>query len=320
MQDDMPPLEGRAAGEDPQPRSSPSGSGRSNLQCDIHRKHARKGQEPCRVCAKAGPEWAYACLRCGVRLCSAACKNVALSARICGQDVRLVMSPQDRAVEEVAQSVSISLHIVTQDRDFQPMHVDDDDRTQLMLERVTDSPVLPTARLKPDLEARFIALLRDAMAQHAGAEELAEKRPSREARLRAATAGRWLWVLKGLMAFVLTKDENMPEVNSNEDNEMPKFTVLDDYEEMMKGRQKELNSLKEMCTMTVVKRTEAVGKRTIQTRWVDREKDGKVKSRLVLKDCNRCQERTQPEMFSPTPSTLSLKTMLAASSHEGQPV
>ena len=41
---------------------------------------------------------------------------------------------------------------------------------------------------------------------------------------------------------------------------MPKFTVLDDYEEMMKGRQKELNSLKEMGTMTVVKRTEAVGK------------------------------------------------------------
>ena len=114
----------------------------------------------------------------------------------------------------------------------------------------------------------------------------------------------------------LTKDENMPEVNSDEDNEMPKFTVLDDYEEMMKGRQKELNSLKEMGTMTVVKRTEAVGKRTIQTRWVDREKVGKVKSRLVLKDYNRCQGRTQPEMFSPTPSTLPLKTMLAASSHD----
>ena len=72
----------------------------------------------------------------------------------------------------------------------------------------------------------------------------------------------------------------MPEANSNEDNEMPKLTVLDDYEEMMKGRQKELNSLKEMGTMTV-KRSEAVGKRTIQTRWVDREKDGRVKSRGV---------------------------------------
>ena len=115
---------------------------------------------------------------------------------------------------------------------------------------------------------------------------------------------------------MLTKDENMPEANSNEDNEMPKLTVLDDYEEMMKGRQKELNSLKEMGTMTVVKRSEAVGKRTIQTRWVDREKGGRVKSRLVLKDYNRCQARTQPEMFSPTPSTLSVKTMLAASSHD----
>ena len=115
---------------------------------------------------------------------------------------------------------------------------------------------------------------------------------------------------------MLTKDENMPEANSNEDNEMPKLTVLDDYGETMKGRQKELNSLKEMGTMTVVKKSEAVGKRTIQTRWVDREKDGRVKSRFVLKDYNRCQGRTQPEMFSPTPSTLSLKTMLAASSHD----
>ena len=41
-----------------------------------------------------------------------------------------------------------------------------------------------------------------------------------------------------------------------------------------------------------------------------------MKSRLVLKDYNRCQERTQPEMFSPTPSTLSLTRMLAASSHD----
>ena len=71
-----------------------------------------------------------------------------------------------------------------------------------------------------------------------------------------------------------------------------------------------------MGAMTVVKRSEAVGKRTIQTRWVDREKDGRAKSRLVLRDYNRCQVRTQPEMFSPTPSTLSMKTMLFASSHD----
>ena len=35
-----------------------------------------------------------------------------------------------------------------------------------------------------------------------------------------------------------------------------------------------------------------------------------------MKDYSRCQGRTQPEMFSPTPSTLSLKTMLAASSRD----
>ena len=65
------------------------------------------------------------------------------------------------------------------------------------------------------------------------------------------------------MVNTLTKDENMPETNPDEDNEMPILTVLDDHEEMMKGRQKELNSLKEMGAMTVVKRSEAVGKRTI---------------------------------------------------------
>ena len=96
----------------------------------------------------------------------------------------------------------------------------------------------------------------------------------------------------------LTKDETVPETNPNEDHVTPKLTVLDGHEEMMKGKQKELNSLKEMGTMKVVKRTETVGKRTIQTRWVDREKDGRVKSKLVLKDYNRCQGRTQPEMFS----------------------
>ena len=57
----------------------------------------------------------------------------------------------------------------------------------------------------------------------------------------------------------------------------------------MKGRQKELNSLKEMGAMAILKRSEAVGKRVVQTRWVDREKDGCVKSRLVLKDCKWCK-------------------------------
>ena len=51
----------------------------------------------------------------------------------------------------------------------------------------------------------------------------------------------------------------------------------------MKGRQKELNALKEIGAMTAVQRPGAAGKRMIQTRWVDREQDGRVKSRLVLK-------------------------------------
>ena len=65
------------------------------------------------------------------------------------------------------------------------------------------------------------------------------------------------------MVNTLTKDETVQETNPDEDNEMPILTGLDDHEEMMKGRQKELNSLKEMGAMTVVKRSEAVGKRTI---------------------------------------------------------
>ena len=68
------------------------------------------------------------------------------------------------------------------------------------------------------------------------------------------------------------KDETVPETNPDEDNEMPKLTVLDDHEEMMKGRQKELNLLKEMGAMREAKRSEAVGKSTIQTRWGSRER------------------------------------------------
>ena len=37
------------------------------------------------------------------------------------------------------------------------------------------------------------------------------------------------------MVNTLTEEENMPEANSNEDIEMPKLTVLDDFEEMMKA-------------------------------------------------------------------------------------
>ena len=41
-----------------------------------------------------------------------------------------------------------------------------------------------------------------------------------------------------------------------------------------------------------------------------------MKSRLVLKDIIHSHGRMQTEMFAPTPSTLFLKTMLAASSHD----
>ena len=109
----------------------------------------------------------------------------------------------------------------------------------------------------------------------------------------------------------LLNDKNAEDAKHwSEELEKTKIlTVFDDHEEMMKGRQKELNSLKEMGVMTAVKRSDAVGKQVIQTRWVDREKDGRVKSRRFLKDFNQSQGRIQREMFLPTPSTLSLNTM-----------
>ena len=83
------------------------------------------------------------------------------------------------------------------------------------------------------------------------------------------------------------RDETVPQANLDEDSELPKMPkILDDPKEVIKGRQNELNSLKEMGVMTAVKRTLAAGKRVIQTRWFDGEKDGCVKSRLVLKDIN----------------------------------
>ena len=66
--------------------------------------------------------------------------------------------------------------------------------------------------------------------------------------------------------------------------------------------------------MTAVKRSEAACKRVTQTRWV--EKDSCVKSKLVLKDFNRDQGRTQPEMFALILLILFLITMLAANSHD----
>ena len=104
---------------------------------------------------------------------------------------------------------------------------------------------------------------------------------------------------------MLTKDENMPEANSNEDNEMPKLTVLDVYEEMMKGRQKRAELTERNGYDASCKKSEAVGKRTIPKRWVNREKDGRVKSRLVLKDYNRCQGVHSPRCFINTVNVVS---------------
>ena len=72
--------------------------------------------------------------------------------------------------------------------------------------------------------------------------------------------------------------------------------MFDDDEGVMKGRQKKLNSLTEMGGMTVVKRSEAVGARVIQTRWGSREaqvgsegfqsKSGAYSARDVLTNTN----------------------------------
>ena len=64
----------------------------------------------------------------------------------------------------------------------------------------------------------------------------------------------------------LLNDENGEEAKpwSEESDKTKILTVHDDHKEMMKGRQKELNSLKEMGLMTAVKRSEAAGKRVIQ--------------------------------------------------------
>ena len=96
----------------------------------------------------------------------------------------------------------------------------------------------------------------------------------------------------------LLSDETVPETNPCEDSEPPNMlTILGDPTEKMKRRQTELNSLKEMGVMTAVKRTTTAGKRVIQTRWVDLEKDGCVKSRLVLKDINHDHGRMRSVVF-----------------------
>ena len=104
----------------------------------------------------------------------------------------------------------------------------------------------------------------------------------------------------------LLNDETGEEAKpwSDESQKTKILTVLDDHKEMMEASElTERTGRHDSCE-------------TIRGSCLDREKDGHVKSRLFLKDFNRSQARTQPELFPPTPSTLSLKTMLAASSHD----
>ena len=107
----------------------------------------------------------------------------------------------------------------------------------------------------------------------------------------------------------LLSDETGVETNPWNDASGQSMTIPN--KQVKKGRQKELNSPRGRGVLTTVKRSSAAGKRATQTRWVDREKHGCVKSRLVLNDFSLDQGRTQPEMIAPTPSTWSLKTMLA---------
>ena len=61
----------------------------------------------------------------------------------------------------------------------------------------------------------------------------------------------------------------------------------------------ERNGCHDNCEASI-SRASAAGKRVIQTR-VDRERDGGVKSRLVLMEFIRDRGRTQPEMFALAP-------------------
>ena len=95
---------------------------------------------------------------------------------------------------------------------------------------------------------------------------------------------------------------------NNEPEEAKIRTGFLNPNEVKRGPQKRSKIFeKDMRGMSAVKRSIAVAKRAIQTRWVDRQKDGSVR-------LNHERGRPRLEMFSPTPSSLSLGTMLAVSS------
>ena len=85
-------------------------------------------------------------------------------------------------------------------------------------------------------------------------------------------------------------DEIGVETNPcNDDSRQTQIlAILDDPKDAKKGRQKDMNSLREVGVMTIVKRSSAAGQRVEQTRWVDRGNDGCVKSSFVLSRVQAC--------------------------------
>ena len=71
---------------------------------------------------------------------------------------------------------------------------------------------------------------------------------------------------------------NALEADEDETQSVKIRSVRVDSSELERGRQKELSALREVGVATTVKRNTAAGHRVIQTRWIDKEHDGNVKS------------------------------------------
>ena len=118
--------EGGAEGDrTPKPVLVPAGSERSHLPCP-----ERSEALSC-VCVRR--QWCYRCLRCNELFCSATCKKVALSAGICGQDVRLAMTPMENDVTKNTQSACVAQSATSLTIHLQPTHTDSSVRAHSML-------------------------------------------------------------------------------------------------------------------------------------------------------------------------------------------
>ena len=106
----------------------------------------------------------------------------------------------------------------------------------------------------------------------------------------------------------LLKDETGEEEKpwSEEVQKTKILSVLDDHEEMMKGRQKELNSLKEVGAMTAVKRSKAVGK-TSDSNTMARSRKRRTSEILVSLERLQSMSRahTARDVFTNTVHTVS---------------